>query len=70
MEILKIIAAVEGCKKHECSTVSISICKKCPSFAEVYLGEEGTRVVRCLFPGMPLELAAGIPQTESDEEAS
>ena len=48
--MLDIINAVEGCKKHQCSTIAVTTCEKCPSFFGIYTSQSLLSTVTCIFP--------------------
>lgn len=51
MSLLDVIDAVDECKKHQCSTIAVSTCEKCPSYLGVFvMSMEGKRAVKCIYP--------------------
>lgn len=48
--MLDIIEAVEECKKHECHTIAVSTCEKCPSFFGIYRNLKGRDAICCIYP--------------------
>jgi hypothetical protein len=63
-KLLEIIDAVNECEKHQCSTIAVSTCEKCPSFEGIYveradhtfanmenaLATGGKKQVKCIYP--------------------
>lgn len=50
--MLDVIDAVNGCKKHQCSTIAVTTCEECPSFFGIYTTqtERGRGSVTCIYP--------------------
>lgn len=62
--MLDIVDAVNECEKHQCSTIAVSTCEKCPSFGGIYveradhtfanmekaLATGGKKQVKCIYP--------------------
>ena len=49
-KLLDVIDAVHECEKHECSTIAVSTCEKCPSFHGHYENLEGRAAIMCIYP--------------------
>ena len=50
MSILDVIDAVDECKKHQCHTIAVSTCEKCPSFQGHYENLNGKAAIMCIYP--------------------
>ena len=63
-KLLEIVDAVNECEKHQCSTIAVSTCEKCPYFDGIYveradhtfanmekaLATGGKKQVICVYP--------------------